>query len=193
MNILVISNSLIVKELFKKAAKKEDIEIEFQNSVFNAQEEGYSAIFIDDSTKNLEQEIDFIQDNFDYNHLIIIAQEENKYNYQTLTKPFLLDDIIELIEELKEENSEVEINSVLDINEIEKIKELMQLTEEPKAKEKKKKKSLKIKDILEEKKDIKLKNKELKKFLKKLSKADKKLINKLFDEATITLKIEFKD
>ncbi len=189
MNILIISNSLVVLELFKKVAHEEEIEAEFVNSVFEATNDSYSAIFIDDILKDLDKEIEYIQNHFDYNYLIIIGKDSQNLASLTLPKPFLITDIKEILKDIKEESSEVDIKSVLDINEIEKIKKIMQEQE----RENSSKRKSGFKEALKEHKNIKAKNKEAKKLISYLCKMDKKELQKLFKEAKITLKIEFKD
>ncbi len=182
MNILVISNALVVLELFKQASAKKGIQAELVHSLKEAKGDSYSVIFIDDTIHRLKEEIDVIQNSFDYNELIIIGKESQNLASRTLPKPFLLEDILLLLEELEDEYGSL-VQSVLDINEIEKIKKLMQETEET---------AHSLLDNLKEQKKLKAKNKEAKQLLKELCTLEKKELKKLFKKYKISIKIERK-
>lgn len=186
MNTLIISDSLVIKSIFEDAIKEKNISLEFVNSSTKAQDDSYMAIFIDDSLKNLKDEIDYIQNNFDYNSLIILGNNNYEFDFSSIKKPFLSEDIQEIFSELEEESS-MQISSILDINEIEKIKSLIAENEKIDKKE-----SSFIKKI-KDKKSLKLKNKKAKKLLKELLKLNKKELKKVLKKSNVTIKIEFKE
>jgi len=185
MNILVISNSLIILELFKRALENKNLQGELTQSAQEAKSDSYSAIFLDDTLPNILEEIDFIHNNFDFNEIVIIG--EDRYNIASLElkKPFLMSDIESLLLEIQEEYSSEEIGSILDINEIKKIKEIMKQSEEEPLE------SNLFYKLKKEKKIIATK-KEASKLLKKLCKMDKKERKKLLKKVQLTITIKVK-
>ena len=188
MRILILSNSLVVTELFKLALDS-SIKSEYKQNIDNADKESYDIIFIDDSLVDFNKQIERIESDIEYNELIAIANEDNELVSKTLKKPFLPKDITKIIEDVKKEQEhKSEPANVLDLDEIERIKSIIELNEyEEKINRKK------FTDSLKSKESIKAKNKEAKKLIKELCKMSKKEQKELFKSAKVTIKIDFKD
>ncbi len=187
MNTLIISDSLVIKSIFEDAIKEKDISLEFVNSSKKSQSESYMVVFIDDTIKDLKDEIDYIQNNFDYNNLIILESNSCELtSFNNIKKPFLSEDIEKFFLELKEEESSVKISSILDIKEIEKIKSLIKDSEDID-------KNGNFIEKVKNRENIKVKNKKAKKLLKDLLKLEKKELKKLLKKSSITIKIKFKE
>jgi len=183
MNILVISYSSIVIELLNLVFKDEYIKSEYVKSVNSAKNDSYDVIFIDDSTPNLEEEIDNIKDNFGYSKLILIGNSNSENIVDiVIKKPFLPKDIKEILRGIKMHLNSIKESNVLNIDEIEKIKELMSLAEE----------ELSAVGRLEKKESLKLKGKEAKEFLYECRGLTKKELKKLLKGAKISIKVDFK-
>jgi len=186
MDILVLSNSLIVNELFKLAISS-DINAEFITTSNSAKNDFYDAIFVDETISNLDNEVEFLQHNINYNNLIAIASQEQQFTQNILKKPFLPQDIQNLLQSFKTSQPSQPSN-ILDLEEIERIKSIMQLDLEE---ENIKKQNPLV--ALEEKKSFKAKNKKAKEVLKKLCKMKKTELKELLKNAKLTIKVEFKD
>ena len=187
MRILILSNSLVVTELFKLALNQENLDSEFKQNIKDASFASYDMIFVDESILNLKSQIEHIEDEIEYKELIAISNGEAEYASRVLKKPFLPEDIKKSIESFKE-NSTKEPANVLDLEEIERIKSIIELNEyEDKLTQKSAVESLAAKE------SFKAKNKEAKKVLKELCKMDKKELKELFKNSKVTIKIDFKD
>jgi len=188
MHILILSNSLVVTELFKLALDN-DIKSEFKQNINDANRDSYDIIFIDDSLIDFDKQIESIESEIDYKELVAITNSDNEYSNKILQKPFLPKDITNTINEIKQElEKKNEPANVLDLEEIEKIKSIIELNE---YEDKLNKKS--TIDSLKSKESFKAKNKEAKKLLKELCKMDNKEVKELFKSAKVTIKIDFKD
>jgi hypothetical protein len=188
MRILILSNSLVVTELFKLALDN-DIKSEYKQNIDDANKNSYEIIFIDDTLINFEKQIENIESNLDYKELVIIANGDNEFSNKTLKKPFLPKDIRKIIEDINNElESKNEPANVLDLDEIERIKSIIELNEYEEKINKKK-----FADTLKSKESIKAKNKEAKKLIKELCKMSKKEQKELFGSAKVTIKIDYKD
>jgi hypothetical protein len=187
MSILILSNSLVVIELFKIALLSKYSNVEFAQSISSAQQDSYDIIFVDENISNLNSQIEDIESNIDYGELIAITNSPSEYATVTLKKPFLAEDINRLLEELEQKKQESEPANVLDLDEIERIKSIMALNDYEE--------NLIKKDPIEAlsaRESFKAKNKNAKKVLKELCKMDKKKLKELFKSAKVTIKIDFK-
>ena len=189
MNILVISYSTIVMELLKLVFKDDNIISEHSKSTDNTQDDSYDIIFIDDSTLNLKDEIKNIKENFNYSKLILIGDSIDEDAVDIIIKkPFLPQDIKEILESIKKElnSKEVRKTNILNFEEIVKIKELMALDLNESSTK------LTTIDRLERKEDIKLKGKNAKEFLYECRGLTKKELKKLLKGAKVSIKIDYK-
>jgi hypothetical protein len=187
MSILILSNSLIVIELFKIALLSKDRDIEFAQNISNIHKNRYDIVFVDENISNLNSQIDFIKSEIEYKELVAITNKPSEYATVTLQKPFLAEDINRLLEELEQKEQKSEPANVLDLDEIEKIKSIMALNDYEE--------NLTKKDPIEAlnaKESFKAKNKSAKKVLKEICKMDKKELKELFKSAKVTIKIDFK-
>jgi len=189
MSILIISNSLVVEEVFKIALANKNIQMEFVKNVEDANEDSYSVIFLDEGISNIKEQINIIDNYIDYSELVAIANNEKEYTDFLLKKPFLPQDIENIIEQINIElEKRAEPANVLDLEEIERIKSIIELNESDEEIIKEN-----FLNKLYEKESFKAKNKKAKKLLKELCKMGKKERKELLDNAKITIKIEFKD
>jgi len=190
MNILVISNSTIVKELIKLVIQENNFNAEFKNSAKNADNINYTTVFLDDTVNNLEEQVEFIKSKLGGELVLISSKKDNEIENidKILRKPFLPNDIKEILNSCRnEEQKEIKTN-ILDPEEIAKIKELMGIEETSESIEYEKSYIL----MLEDKATLKVKNKKAKKLLYELSSLGKKELKKLLKDANITIKIKYK-
>ncbi len=187
MQILVITQSVVVEGLFKVVAQSQELNVHFVKSAKESEEESFDVIFIDDIMPNLKEEIEYINNNFSFNEIAILGKRE-AFNLPLIHKPFLPQDIFEFLQKVKtlQEVKEDKLPNVLDPYEVERIKALLALEESEK-------KIIKEDYInrLAQKESLTLKNKKAKKLIKLLCSLSKKERKKLLKDATITLKISF--
>ncbi len=195
MYILAISSSKIVFELLNMVLKGDDREIEFVNSIEEAQEDSYNIIFIDDTTSDINTELESIINNYSYDKLIFIGSNpiiEAKVD-MVIKKPFLPKDIKEIIESIdikpliKKDSAST---NVLDLDEIEKIKALMNLDDEEEEDNINYESS--FFELLEDKESLNLKKKGAKEFLYECTNLNRKELKKLLKGAKVSIKIKFK-
>jgi|AAUQ01.1.fsa_nt_gi hypothetical protein len=176
MKSLVISSSTVLFEFFKLVL---DRDIEGQKSAKDAKDSYYNLIFIDDIV-NIKREVEYIKRNIKYDYLILVGSKYEELFDLTLKKPFLPSDLESLINKLftkdKEKNSPIIEDNSSKESDVKQIKEL--ITKED--------------SILIEGGRVKLKNRGAKRLLKMFCKLNKKEFKKLFKEAKITIKIEFR-
>jgi len=186
MNILVISYSSIVMELLRLIFKDDNIESEHSKSTDNTKYDSYDIIFIDDSTLNLKENIEDIKSNFSYKKLVLIGKIDNEDLVDSIVKkPFLPQDIKDILSDIENESntkSAIKTN-ILDPNEILRIKELMALDDSNDEN---------TIFLLEQKRDVTLKNKSAKEFLYECRGLTKKELKKLLKDAKISIKIRYK-
>ena len=185
MNILIVSSSFVVEELLKLILKEKN-NLEIQEDVEDAKRDSYDIIFIDDSVQNIVSQIEYAQNSLNTQVAFITSIDSDiKANY-IVVKPFLPQDIENIIEQLEAKNIDSLQTNVLDPEEIAKIKELMQLDEFEDEDE------LENIERLRDKKSLKVKKKEAKELLLELCKLDKKELKKLLKGAKVSIKIEYK-
>ncbi len=186
MNILIVSNSLVVEELLKLVLKDKDYNLEYQKDVEDADRNSYDIIFIDDSSQDLNSQIEYAKDGLNSKvALIASADTDTKADYLVI-KPFLPEDIEQVIGYAKKNELKNSSTNVLDPEEIAKIKELMQLDEFEDEDE------LENIERLRDKKSIKVKKKEAKKLLLELCELDKKELKRFLKGAKVSIKIAYK-
>jgi len=198
MNILVISNSVIVKELIKLVAEDYDYSIEYQNSAKDAQDFNYCLVFIDDSSQDINSQLEFIKSKLRGDTVLLSSSkiEPNEYIDYTINKPFLPNDIKDILDRCKEfdktkEQSEKIETSILDPQEIAAIKALMEMElDEEDSKTSEDERSYIL--MLEDKESLELKNKKAKKLLYELGSLGKKEFKKLLKGAKVSIKIEYR-
>jgi len=190
MNILVISNSTIVKELIKLVIQENNFNAEFKNSAKNADNINYTTVFLDDTVNNLKEQVEFIKSKLGGELVLISSKKDNEIENidKILRKPFLPNDIKEILNSCRNEEQKKIKTNILDPEEIAKIKELMGIEETSESIEYEKSYIL----MLEDKATLKVKNKKAKKLLYELSSLGKKELKKLLKDANITIKIKYK-
>ena len=187
MNILIVSNSFVVEELLKLILKEKN-NLEMQEDVEDAKRDSYDIIFIDDSVQNIVSQIEYAQNSLNTQVAFTTSIDSDiKANY-IVVKPFLPQDIENIIEQLEEKNIDSLQTNVLDPEEIAKIKELMQLDEELEES----KENINIQELLKAKISLKAKKKEAKELLLELCDLDKKDLKKLLKGAKVSIKIAYK-
>jgi len=191
MNILIISNSLIVKELLKLVLDGKDFNVEYKNRVQEANETHYALIFIDNTAKNLIEQIDFLEERVS-GKIVLLGSSDSAVDEivdRVIQKPFLPADIEELLDTIEISQEPKPKTKILDPDEIARIKALMALddeeSEEPLD-------ELDYIERLEEKESLKLKKKEAKELIYELAKLSKKEIKNLLKGAKVSIKIEYK-
>jgi len=197
MNILVISNSVIVKELIRLATKECNYNIEYQNSAKDAQDLNYCLVFIDDSLQDFNSQLEFIKSKLAKSTVLLSNNKikPNRYIDYTINKPFLPNDIKDILDKCEKSNKKEEPNkkietSILNPEEIAKIKTLMEMELNEDINEIEDDKSYIL--MLEEKESLKLKSKKAKKLLYELGSLGKKEFKKLLKDAKVSIKIEYK-
>lgn len=187
MEILVVTQSVVVEGLFRVVEQNAALQTTFCQSAKELEQEYFDVIFIDDIVPNLKEEIDYIHENIQFLELVLLGKE-NHFHLPTIAKPFLPQDIYNFLEQVKvlEDLPKKEPPNVLDPYEIEKIKALLKLEE---SEEKQIKND--YLNRLVQKESLTLKNKKAKKLIKLLCSLSKKERKKLLKDATITLKISF--
>ena len=189
MNILIVSNSLVVEELLKLVLKDKDYNLEYQKDVEDADRNSYDIIFIDDSAQDLASQIEFAQDGLKSQVALITSVDSDIKADHLIIKPFLPQDIETILDNLESRELSVVGTNILDPEEIAKIKELMQMDDEVQDT---KEENLDNIVLLKDKKSLKLKKKEAKKLLLELCKLDKKELKKLLKGAKVSIKIAYK-
>ena len=184
MNILIISNSIVVEELLKLVLKNKDYNLEYQKDVEDADRDYYDAVFIDESSQDLNSQIEYAQEGLQSQVVLIASKDTDTNADYVVVKPFLPEDIELVIDNLKDKTIERKETNILDPEEIAKIKELMQLDEFEDE--------LENIECLRDKKSLKVKKKEAKELLLELCKLDKKELKKLLKGAKVSIKIEYK-
>jgi len=197
MNILVISNSVIVKELIRLTTKECHYNIEYQNSAKDAQDLNYCLVFIDDSLQDFDSQLEFIKSKLAKSTVLLSNNkiEPNRYVDYTINKPFLPNDIKDILDKYEKSKKKEESNkkietSILNPEEIAKIKTLMEMELNEDINEIEDDKSYIL--MLEEKESLKLKSKKAKKLLYELGSLGKKEFKKLLKGAKVSIKIEYK-
>jgi len=190
MNILVVSNSTIVKELIKLVIQENSLKAEYKNSAKDADDINYNTVFLDDTVDSIEEQIKFIKAKLSGELVLISSKKDITIENidKVLSKPFLPNDIKEILNNCPSQVKEKVKTNILDPEEIAKIKALMELEEKPDSSEDEKSYIL----MLEEKESLKLKNKKAKKLLFELGSLGKKELKKLLKDAKISIKIEYK-
>jgi len=189
MDILIVTNSPVVLEMFKMAFLDKDINMEFVKSVDEAKKDSYFIVFIDDTVLNIDSQIDTLENYINYNELVGIVANEADFANHILKKPFLPENLTSLVNSiLKEADSKDEPANVLDLEEIEKIKSIIALNESEELFAKKS-----VVEKLKDKESFKAKNKKAKKILKELCKMSNSELDELFASAKVTIKVDFKD
>jgi len=122
--------------------------------------------------------------------VLISSKKDNEIENidKILRKPFLPNDIKEILNSCRNEEQKKIKTNILDPEEIAKIKELMGIEETSESIEYEKSYIL----MLEDKATLKVKNKKAKKLLYELSSLGKKELKKLLKDANITIKIKYK-
>ena len=189
MNILIVSNSLVVEELLKLVLKDKDYNLEYQTDVEDADRNSYDIIFIDDSAQDLASQIEFAQDGLKSQVALITSADNDIKANHLIIKPFLPQDIETVLDNLEERVLAAAPSNILDPEEIAKIKELMQMDDELQESEEI---SLDNIELLKDKQSIKLKKKEAKELLLELNKLNKKELKKLLKGAKVSIKISYK-
>ena len=187
MNILVITQSVVIEGLFNIVTQSSSITTTIVKSPQKAPKKSFDIIFIDDIIPNITQQIQYIKNNFSFKELVLLGKERD-FHLPTIKKPFLPQDIHSFLEKSKviQSISQEKTPNVLDPYEIEKIKALLELEESEVQ--------INKDDFLHrliQKESLSLTNKKAKKLLKQLCTLSKKERKKLLKDATITLKISF--
>ena len=183
-DISIISNSLIVNELLKLIFKKREESISFIGNN-ELDQLSNTIVIVDDSVDDIENTINSLK--LQNNRVILLGESNNNIEYR-VDKPFLPEDIENIIEQLKEkpENSEIKTN-ILDPDEIAHIKALMDLEDDEEDT------TLTSIECLEQKKSLKIKGKKAKELLLNLAELSPKEIKRLLKKSKISLKILYKD
>ena len=187
MEILVISNSLVIQELFKLVLKNKNAKVQYAQKAQDANSINYDIVFIDDYIPNLKEQIDFIKTHLRAKNITLLGGDDLELASLVdivLKKPFLPSDIEEILQ--KFDNKELSTH-ILDPNEIAKIRALMDIDED------KKQEDLSYIERLENKEPLKLKKKAAKEFLLEILDLDKKELKSLLKGAKVSIKIKFKD
>jgi hypothetical protein len=193
MNVLVVSFSNVVVELLKMVFKEHSLKSENQKSIQDAKSDSYSIIFVDDSTPNYKTQLQELIDNFSYSSLIFIGNGDKEIESSvdfTIKKPFLPNDIEEILAKIKIEPPKSK-TKVLDAQEIERIKALMDLDLEDEDENQELEKNSAI-ELIKDKKSLKLKRKEAKEFLYDCTNLSQKELKKLLKGAKVSIKIKYK-
>ncbi len=191
MNILIVSNSLVVEELLKLVLKSKDYNLEFQKDVEDADISSYDIVFIDDSAQDLTSQIEFAQDGLHSKVALIASTNSDVEANYIITKPFLPQDIETILDNIESSKLSTKVTNILDPEEIAKIKELMQMDDEELEAEDSQE-DIKNIDLLKDKKSIKLKKKDAKELLLELNNIDEKELKKLLKGAKVSIKIAYK-
>ena len=191
MNILIVSNSLVVEELLKLVLKSKDYNLEFQKDVEDADISSYDIVFIDDSAQDLTSQIEFAQDGLHSKVALIASTNSDVEANYIITKPFLPQDIETILDNIESSKLSTKVTNILDPDEIAKIKELMQMDDEELEAEDSQE-DIKNIDLLKDKKSIKLKKKDAKELLLELNNIDEKELKKLLKGAKVSIKIAYK-
>ncbi len=188
MNILIVSNSLVVEELLKLVLKNKNYNLEYQKDVEDADRNGYDIIFIDESSQDLNSQIEYAQDGLKSKVVLIASADTDTRADYLVVKPFLPEDIEIVIDNIKEKNLKNNSTNVLDPEEIARIKEIMQLDDEIEDIQE----NIDCIELLRDKKSVKVKKKEAKELLLELSELNKKELKKLLKGAKVSIKIAYK-
>ena len=191
MNILIVSNSLVVEELLKLVLKSKDYNLEFQKDVEDADISSYDIVFIDDSAQDLTSQIEFAQDGLHSKVALIASTNSDVEANYIITKPFLPQDIETILDNIESSKLSTKVTNILDPEEIAKIKELMQMDDEELEAEDSQE-DIKNIDLLKDKQSIKLKKKDAKELLLELNNIDEKELKKLLKGAKVSIKIAYK-
>ena len=191
MNILIVSSSLIVKELLKLVLEGKNFKAEYQNRAQDAKGAHYSLVFIDNAIEDLIEQLDFIKERLD-GKIVLLGSSDSAVDElvdRVVQKPFLPTDIEELLDSIEPTKEPQIKTNVLDPDEIARIKALMALDEEE---SKEPLDELDYIERLEEKESLKLKKKKAKELIYELAKLSKKEIKNLLKGAKVSIKIEYK-
>ena len=188
MNILIVTASFVVEELLKLILKDKNYNLESQEDVEDAKRDSYDIIFIDDSVQDISSQIEYAQDGLK-SQVALITNADSKIEADYIViKPFLPQDIENILENLEDEIIANTPTNILDPEEIAKIKELMEMDEAIENQDK----NVKHIELLKDKKSLNVKKKEAKELLLELSELNKKELKKLLKGAKVSIKIAYK-
>jgi len=102
MNALVVTSSVVVEKLLSLTFEKNGIESEIVDNLDKASSNDYSVILVDDIIENAGNVINEIKNEFDYNKLVLIGNNEElaKECDLILKKPFIANDVESMLEEV---------------------------------------------------------------------------------------------
>ena len=188
MNILIVTASFVVEELLKLILKDKNYNLESQEDVEDAKRDSYDIIFIDDSVQDISSQIEYAQDGLK-SQVALITNADSKIEADYIViKPFLPQDIENILDNLEDEIIANTPTNILDPEEIAKIKELMEMDEAIENQDK----NVKHIELLKDKKSLNVKKKEAKELLLELSELNKKELKKLLKGAKVSIKIAYK-
>jgi len=183
--ISILSNSLIVNELLKLIFKKREEKFSFVHER-NLDSVIDSVVIIDDSIDDVDGVIHNLK--LQNNRVILLGESSSSVDYN-IEKPFLPQDIEQILEQLQGESKSTIQTKVLDPDEIAHIKALMDLDDEEEVQES----ALTPFEKLQQRESLKLKGKEAKELLFSLLELDSKELKRLLKKSKVSLKISFKE